>query len=422
MELDLVVKGYWWLPSDLENKIAGILTCNGKDQSTLELFGCFQSCNFLSSRERGSYACELIYGITQKGEKFSLLNNIRLSLSASEYATCTFMTSVAIEGIHLDESNKKCFTGGLLSFKYLSNWYREDTIEVQDDDDYQIFKCKCKGSNERTIIMSDGAELTIHSSYKNAYFGHNDEIRLYQGTQLILTVSEPLTIWEFLDKAKILQQFVSLLLLSPQYFDEMRLRMQGDDYYIVRIYLCNGASVKPSYGAFLNYDVIKEQLDGIVKKWFECSDEMYPIQSHLIRSLDFSKSLGCEDFLVVAQAIDGITKKSDSAKQFRKRVTNLYNRLKNIRRLQNNKVDINTFVDTRNYYAHMAKDKDDASVAKGLQLVELQQKAILLLTCALLNSYGLSDCQIDESLEHSIFAGNFFLNMKGKDAVAKENN
>lgn len=422
MELDLVVKGYWWLPSDLENKIAGILTCNGKDQSTLELFGCFQSFNFLSSRERGSYACELIYGITQKGEKFSLLNNIRLSLSASEYATCTFMTSVAIEGIHLDESNKKCFTGGLLSFKYLSNWYREDTIEVQDDDDYQIFKCKCKGSNERTIIMSDGAELTIHSSYKNAYFGHNDEIRLYQGTQLILTVSEPLTIWEFLDKAKILQQFVSLLLLSPQYFDEMRLRMQGDDYYIVRIYLCNGASAKPSYGAFLNYDVIKEQLDGIVKKWFECSDEMYPIQSHFIRSLDFSKSLGCEDFLVVAQAIDGITKKSDSEKQFRKRVTNLYNRLKNIRRLQNNKVDINTFVDTRNYYAHMAKDKDDASVAKGLQLVELQQKAILLLTCALLNSYGLSDCQIDESLEHSIFAGNFFLNMKGKDAVAKENN
>lgn len=411
MKLDLVVKGYWWLPSDPENKIAGILTCNGKDQSTLELFGCFQSFNFLSNRERGSYACELIYGSTQKGDNFSLLNNILLSLSDSEFAMCTFMTSIAIEGIHLEESNKKCFTGGLLSFKYLSNWYRENTIEVQDDDDYQIFKCKCKGSNERNIIMSDGAELTIHSSYKNAYVGHNDEIRLYQGTQLILTVSEPLTIWEFLDKAKILQQFVSLLLLSPQYFDEMCLRTQEDNYYIVRVYLCNGSSVKPSYGAFLKYDVIKEQLDGIVKKWFECSDEMYPIQSHLIRSLDFSKSLGCEDFLVVAQAIDGITKKSDSEKQFRKRVTNLYNRLKNIRRLQNNKVDINTFVDTRNYYAHMAKDKDEASVAKGLQLVELQQKAILLLTGALLNSYGLSDCQIDESLEHSAFAGNLFLNI-----------
>lgn len=422
MELDLVVKGYWWLPSDKENKIAGILTCNGKDQSALELFGCFQSFNLLSSRKRGSYACELIYGITQKGEKFSLLNNIRLSLSASEYATCTFMTSIVIEGIHLDESNKKCFTGGLLSFKYLSNWYRKDTIEVQDDDDYQIFKCKCKGSNERTVRMSDGSELTIHSSYKNAYFGHNDEIRLYQGTQLILTVSKPLTVWEFLDKAKILQQLVSLLLLSPQYFDEMRLRTQGGDYYIVRIYLCNGSSVKPSYEAFLNYDVIKEQLDGIVKKWFECSDEMYPIQSHLIRSLDSSKSLGCEDFLAVAQAIDGITKISDSEKQFRKRVTNLYNRLKKIHRLQNNKVDINTFVNTRNYYAHMAKDKDYASVAKGLQLVELQQEAILLLTCTLLNFYGLSDCQIDESLEHSIFAGNFFLNMKGKDAVVKENN
>lgn len=422
MKLDLVIKGYWWLPSNPENKIAGILTCNGRDPSTLELFGCFPSFNLLSSRDRGSYACELIYGITQKGEKFSLLNNIRLSLSASEYAICTFMTSIVIEGIHLDESNKKCFTGGLLSFKYLSNWYREDTIEVQDDDDYQIFKCRCKGSNERTVRMSDGSELTIHSSYKNAYFGHNDEIRLYQGTQLILTVSEPLTVWEFLDKAKILQQLVSLLLLSPQYFDEMRLRTQGDDYYIVRIYLCNGASVKPSYGAFLDYGVIKEQFDSMVKKWFECSDEMYPIQSHLIRSLDSSKSLGCEDFLVVAQAIDGITKISDSKEQFRKRVTNLYNQLKNIHRLQNNKMDINTFVNTRNYYAHMVKDQNYAFVAKDLQLIELQQKAILLLTCALLNFYGLSDCQIDESLGHSSFVGNFFFNMEAKDAVAKENN
>lgn len=84
-----------------------------------------------------------------------------------------------------------------------------------------------------------------------------------------------------------------------------------------------------------------------------------------------------------------------------------------IHHLQNNKMDITAFVKTRNYYAHMAKDKDkdDASVAKGLQLVELQQKAILLLTCALLNFYGLLDCQIDESLEHSAFAGNFFLNI-----------
>ena len=420
MELDLVVKGYWWLPSNPENKIAGILTCNGRDQSTLELFGCFPLFNFLNSCDSGSYACELIYGITPKGKKFSLLNNIRASLLASEYAICTFVTSIVLEGIHLDESNKKCFTGGLLSFKYLSNWCREDTIEVQGDDDYQIFKCKCKGSNERTIRMSDGSELTIHSSYKNAYFGHNDEIRLYQGTQLILTVSEPLTIWEFLDKAKILQQLVSLLLLSPQYFDEMRLRTQGDDYYIVRIYLCNGSSVKPSYGAFLNYDVIKEQLDGIVKKWFECSDEMYPIQSHLIRSLDSSKSIGCEDFLVVAQAIDGITHKNDYKDCLRTRVTNLYNELNAIHHLQNNKMDINTFVKTRNYYAHMSKDKDYASVAKGLKLIELQQKAILLLTCALLNFYGLLDCQIDESLEHSTFAGNFFLNMRSKGAIVKK--
>lgn len=422
MELDLVVKGYWWLPSDPENKIAGILTINGKDQSTLELFGCFPPLNFLSSHERRSYACELIYGITQKGEKFSLLNNIRASLLVSEYATCTFMTSLVLEGIHLAEFDDKCFTGELLSFKNLSNWYRDDTIEVQDDDDYQIFKCKCKGSNDHIVKLSDKSELTIHSSYKSAFLGRNDEIRLYQGSQFILIVSDSISIWEFLDKAKILQQFVSLLLLSPQYFDEMRLRTQGSDYYTVRVYLCNGASAKPSYDVFLNYSTIKENLDSIVKKWFEYSDEMYPIQCHLIRSLDQSRSLGCEDFLVVAQAIDGITKMSDSKKQFRERVTSLYGKLNGIHHLQSNKMDINTFVKTRNYYAHMAKDKYYASVAKGLQLIELQQKAILLLTCALLNFYGLSDCQIDDSLEHSTFAGNFFLNMKTKGVTAIENN
>ena len=139
---EMIVKGYWWIPSKPEESIAGVLTYNGKDRSTLELFGCFTSFNSQHYRKFDPNACELILGVTQRGEKYSLLNNIRSSFSTSAYEICTFTTNIILEGIHVSDMKQKCFSGEILSFEHLRNWYREDMIQVQDTGDSQIYTYK----------------------------------------------------------------------------------------------------------------------------------------------------------------------------------------------------------------------------------------------------------------------------------------
>ena len=81
-------------------------------------------------------------------------------------------------------------------------------------------------------------------------------------------------------------------------------------------------------------------------------------------------------------------------------------------RLQNNRMNADIFSKTRNYYAHMAKDRNYDKVAKGKDLIVLMQRSKLLLTCALLNMYDLSDSEIDECLKYSPFTFWMHLNMK----------
>lgn len=411
---EMIVKGYWWIPSKPEESIAGVLTYNGKDRSTLELFGCFTSFNSQHYRKFDPDACELILGVTQRGEKYSLLNNIRSSFSTSAYEICTFTTNIILEGIHVSDMKQKCFSGEILSFEHLRNWYREDMIQVQDTDDSQIYTCKLNDiQNGRSVKLRDGKEVVFIPTYRNTYTQWYNEVHLYQSTQIALTTPELYSVWNFLEKAKILQQFVSLLFLSPQYFDRMSLRLNGSEYYEIKVFVRNDVSVKPFPWAFLKYDIINEKLDSILQKWFDCSEEFYPIQNHLFRTLDPGKSIGNEDFLVVAQAIDGMTKLLfDPQSSCKTRVNELYKQLEGILRLQNNKMDSNIFAKTRNFYAHMAKDNDYTLVAKGENLIVLMQRSKLLLTCALLNMYGLSDNEIDECLAHSPFTGWWHLNMK----------
>lgn len=412
---ELIIKGYWWLPSKPEEKIAGVLTYNGKDRSTLELFGCFESFNSQNYRKFDPEACEVILGFTQRGIKFSLLNNIRSSFSTSAYEICTFTTNIILEGIHINDMRQQCFFGEILSFKYLRTWYKEEMIEVQESENFQTYRCKLNNlSNGRKVNFPDGSELYIVPTYRNAYTERYNEIHLYQSTQIALDTPNPYSVWDFLEKGKILQQFVSLLFLAPQYFERMSLKTRDDDeYYDVKVYVRNDDSIKPFPWAFLKYDIIKDKLDDILCKWFEYSEDLYPIQNHLFRTLDPSKSVGNEDFLVVAQAIDGISKKilnpNDSLET---RTEALYELMSGITRLQNNQMNAFAFVKTRNYYAHMSKDKFFNIVAKGEDLIIMMQRSKLLLTCALLHMYGLSDKEINECLSHSPFMGFVHLNMK----------
>lgn len=407
------VKGYWWLPSNSDDRIAGELTFENNDHTILELFGCFKR---FDNNHRGLFyknACEIIFGIDIEGEKYTLMNSRCIKCTGSDYVSCSFIAEFILKGVNLYSIDDKCFKVAELTFKNLIKWYDNNLIEMDFENSYEIFKCDLsENSRRQEILLSDGASFVIKPICRSNVIGKLEEIHLSQTTQVVLNDKTEYSVLGYLQRAQIVEQFVSLLFLSPQFFDELFLSDGSEDGMHCQVFVQNETSKNPILGPFLRYEMIKDKLGTIIEKWINNSQDLFQIQAHLFRTLDSSKSLGDEDFLIIAQAIDGFSKLKLSMNcGLKDNIDKLYDILNGITRLQKNKIDSEIFNATRNYYAHMAKGKDYNKVAKGKDLRMLLHKAKLLLTCALLHFYGLEDEEIDESLKHSVFAANIYLDM-----------
>ena len=68
-------KGYWYIPSNPNKVIAGILTLAPKSGVTLELIGCFEDFNVEVIKGK-ILNQEIIYGNTAEGEKITLFQSV----------------------------------------------------------------------------------------------------------------------------------------------------------------------------------------------------------------------------------------------------------------------------------------------------------------------------------------------------------
>ena len=74
-------QGFFYLPKDPKDKIAGILTYNIKDGTKLELIGAF---------ENADEQPQIILGYNQERKLFTLYNNFRLRHSYSCFTNNSF--------------------------------------------------------------------------------------------------------------------------------------------------------------------------------------------------------------------------------------------------------------------------------------------------------------------------------------------
>lgn len=74
LDQKLEYKGYWYLPTAPEDRVAGVLTYHPNEKIILELMGCFgeYSWSILTKREEDP----VILGRTADGKDITLINNI----------------------------------------------------------------------------------------------------------------------------------------------------------------------------------------------------------------------------------------------------------------------------------------------------------------------------------------------------------
>ena len=168
-------------------------------------------------------------------------------------------------------------------------------------------------------------------------------------------------------------------------------------------------SQEPSMIPLLKYELLKDKFDILLKKWFENYEQIAPICSYLIRSLEKSV-YDAPKFLIVAQAVDGYFKRFINGKdgkntqQYEHQIKKLLKRFEGVWLLSQCNLDAEVLAHSRHKYSHLIPDNDTKKVEKavrGSELFRLTRKAIVLLTCCILDYLGLNTEEINKCFEDS---------------------
>ena len=159
------------------------------------------------------------------------------------------------------------------------------------------------------------------------------------------------------------------------------------------------------------YETIKDSFPSIIRRWYE-EKNSFPIRSHLIDSVGHRGTFCSNDFLIVAQAVEGYYCR------YKKDGLGITGILKNLRRdfsdiaiLELSDEDIDCIRDSRHYFSHLLPPGKKEHVVDGLQLYNLNHKLRKLLLCCLLSFIGFSNEEINKIFAKS---NNSFLRMIDK--------
>lgn len=424
----VTIKGYWFLPSNPENRIGGTLHYLPNERIYLELIGSFGTPHdFLESMaDPGLKPEQIIYGEGQNAEQITLLHCHRYgSLNFnSSFAMTNYSVDFVINGIHLANFHKKAFHSIKVHLPLLTEWvnwypmkysipFKNDRVAGFElgyhiDDHYAI-----------TTNLTKGINLEINYECSGPSETFDENIKLRQGYSLELKSKRLVSLAKYLELIYRFKSFLSLAsqtevdfnninLYCNQFFSPLKKRKILRP---IKLYFIQGPvtpTLKKASRKFLfQHKNIETDFPAIINRWFGFDHQMLPIINHLIESIRQRKVFKSGDFLVVVQALEGFhTRFRTIINPKPKKRIGLQDRLKDLKKefayvpkIKNLKINMAAVADTRHYYSHFFPKGIGSKVADGKTLYEMTAQLKQLLICCILAETGLSKEAIINSLK-----------------------
>lgn len=420
-------KGYWYLPNKPDRKIAGILSFKDRESSTLELIGDLELYDNPIYAISGPETYNVIWGINEETKKITLFNcnlvNRHFNLK-SDFPIKKFSIQYILVGQHISSAEDKLFDVCRVEIPILTKWcfpaVIQQSIQFQDGGqkiDSMGLSINCSKLDQAISsvgIEELGIKVSLYPQVNISWDIYEPETK--QLTALVIENNSKDTIWPFIHNVYIFEQFLSFATLSNIKVDKFTLQdkdscqvlKNGQKLYdsVLLYYVrCNIDSRYCKERLLFNYDSIKEKFPEIIARWYLQSDDIAPIRSHLIQSIQPKKLFTSVDFLIVFQAIEGYMirfKYGDkSVKQNLKTLIEEYN---DIRNLNCDKIDVDAVVDSRNYYSHFMNKSKKPRTLDGYELFCQTCKLKDLLICCMLSFMGLNHDEINSLMSKSEYS------------------
>lgn len=431
-------RGYWYLPSALENSVAGIVTYYPNEKIVLELIGGFGK-SFMETFKNSNEET-VIYGKTSDANNITLLQchpYSSLNFSAG-FPIVRFSCEYMIVGRHVTGIEEKHQYWAMVRIPELTYWCHPEAIEMtlwnadgEDEFSRISFSCNTKYRDKEDVIkevqINSNTSIALIKGVKFDESKRRLKPHLEQYTYVEIHKTVPSSIKELLSDIFMFEQFLSFATLNivkcssitiydKDYYQEGNKRKHYRAISIIHPYFerqkLENKQVS-TYDFLFDYATIKDIYPEILKKWYNEPTEQAPIRGHLISSLERKKIYSSVDFLIVVQAIEGFYRRFRNAK-YRKEhdlpgkassklhpiLTELLSEFSDIDLLNRNVIDVDAVVDSRIYFSHFMPKTDKLKAIDGWDLLEEARKLRILLLCCVLSLLGFKNRQINDILKN----------------------
>ena len=417
-------KGYWWKPDDPDNKVAGVLTYKPGESITLELIGTFDKENdavvaFLNKSEES-----VIHGALGNAKKVTLLKchpsgsvNLSSFFPIIRYTCIYCFIGRCYSG--MDEEGDFRMT---VHFPELSYWCHpgvlRETFMKNKEQKGQIislsFEALFGGKTLADVELDDGYTIQLKAG---ASLGGDPALlsnEIGQSSWLEISRNEKVSFNQLLSHIYKFEEFLSIATMRVvesseiTIYDEEYYQKYNDGekhhhgVYFFSSHWKGKDNEKVDTLKFLfGYDDIKDRLGEMMRLWYADKNDMYPVRSNLVDSLEKKRVFSNMDFLILARALDGYCIRSKYKGSITNRMKAVIEKFSDITRIKRDNINVEELVDSRDYYAHFMPRERKQHILDGFDLHGLTQKVRRLVICSVLSDLGMDNTAIDSIFKNS---------------------
>jgi len=301
------IKGYWFLPDDPENRVAGTLSYLPNQKIVLELIGSFHDPQdyMLSLTKNESKRKDIILGEGSDSKYITLVNCSSygsLNFSCS-FPMQKFSAQYCFKGIHLSNLADQVFNQITVKMPGLTKWVNHYCVKYsmpfKDDrvDGFNLSFAR-EDNNIISVQLDSGLDLELEFNCSPPVTLHEEKLVVRQSYQLNILSKNTLSFRDLLLQAEKFKSFLALgtlttigyqtiELYSPDIFQEFK---NGERiFHPINLYFSQLDKVNPdavnAKDFLFTHNLIKHSFENAIKKWYCFDDLMAPILKHLIESI-----------------------------------------------------------------------------------------------------------------------------------------
>lgn len=415
MEDSKSYKGLWWLPNKEGNQIPGTLIIE-RDRIVLETIGALGSespMDHFVGNEIVQH--EVIWGISSESKKISIFNSHEAMTfnTSCPFSTAKYTAQVVAVGKYIRSLDESGNYDVKVYIDELPYWFNPNCLHFDGNEKFFRWSADLNNANHISVQIEDGCYLELQGEVQVRHAKTGMRVEVEQLSTLNFVFLKPVSMQDAKRKVFAFEQFLSFATLTPVQCSRFQLidkdkKPDPTKNWTIEIFdkKENGSGSPERFWEYLFvYDTIKDSFPSIIRKWYE-EKNSFPIRAHLIDSVGHRGTFCSNDFLIVAQAVEGYyCRYKKDGLGITSILENLRQDFSDIAILELSDEDIASIRDSRHYFSHLLPPGKKEHVVDGLQLYDLNHKLRKFLLCCLLSFIGFSNEEINKifSISHNSY-------------------